>query len=94
MRTKLLLLTLAFFIQGCTVIGVIIDSKHPTKNKYDKSKTFTEMGLEADTRIMKSVKNDQPLIGNGPKNEVICEELKGKKLAECYKALNQSDENL
>tara|TARA_B110000091_G_scaffold67693_1_gene74409 strand:+ start:559 stop:723 length:165 start_codon:yes stop_codon:yes gene_type:complete len=48
MRTKRLLLTLLFSIQGCTVFGIAMDSKFPAKNPDENIESFTESGIKAD----------------------------------------------
>lgn len=94
MRTKILLLTLSFCIQGCTVLGMAMDSKFPPKNENFKGKSFSQMGTEADVELIKSVIYDTPLPGNEPKRLTGCKELKGNKQVECYKVSNQLNESL
>ena len=48
MRTKRLLLTLLFSIQGCTVFGIAMDSKFPPKNPDKNIESFTESAIKAD----------------------------------------------
>ena len=89
MRNKILLLTLISLIQGCTVLGMVMDSQFPPKNPDDKSESFSEMGTRADIELAKSVINDEPLPGNEPKKLTGCKGLKGKKQDECYQVSKQ-----
>jgi len=94
MKTKILTLTLLFLIQGCTVLGMIADSQFPPDNPNDKDDSFTQMGIEADIELARSVINDEPLPGNEPKKLTGCKELTGKKQIECYQVSRQLNENL
>ncbi len=94
MRIKILLLTLTFFIQGCTALGMFMDGQFPPEYENDKSDRFTDMGIKADIELVKSVINDEPLPGNELKKLTGCKELKGKKQVECYKVSNQLSESL
>jgi len=94
MRTKILLLTLSFCIQGCTVLGLAMDSKYPPKNEDYKGKSFSQIGAEVDVELVKSFIHDTPLAGNEPKKLTGCKELKGNKQVECYKVSNQLNESL
>jgi hypothetical protein len=86
MRTKILIVIFAFFIQGCTVLGMAMDAKYPPKNDEDKSESFTSIGLESDVDLLKSIINGEPLQTN---KSTGCKELKGKEQVECYKVSNQ-----
>lgn len=79
MRTKILILTLTTFLQGCIVFGMVVDSKFPSKNAKVKGETFTEIGLKSDFELIKSVIYNEPLPGNQPKRLTGCKELTGKK---------------
>ncbi|GAW96731.1 MULTISPECIES: hypothetical protein [Colwellia] len=94
MRNKILLLTLLCLIQGCTVLGMVIDSQFPSKDNNDKSESFSEMGFKADIELAKSVIYDQPLPGNEPKILTGCKSLKGKKQVECYEVSSQLNKSL
>ena len=89
MRNKILILTLLCLIQGCTVLGMVMDSQFPPKDDNDKSEIFSEMGLKADIELSKSVIYDQPLPGNEAKILTGCKSLKGKKQVECYEVSSQ-----
>jgi len=91
MRNKILLVTLLCLIQGCTVIGMAMDSQFPPK---DKRESLSEMGLKADIELSKSVIYDQPLPGNEPKVLTGCKSLKGKAQVECYEVSSQLNKSL
>ena len=97
MRNKILLLTLLCLIQGCTVLGMVVDSQFPTKDNNDNndnSESFSEMGFKADIELSKSVIYDQPLLGNEPKILTGCKSLKGKKQVESYEVSSQLNKSL
>lgn len=89
MKTKILIITLAFFIQGCTVLGMVMDSKYPPKKEDEKAESFTGMGLESDFELVKYLIYDEPLPNHEPKKLTGCKGLEGKKKDECYKVSSQ-----
>jgi hypothetical protein len=83
MKSKILVLVLVLPIQSCTIIGIIIDTKHPTKNDFGKTQNFAEMGLNADVKVLESIKNDAPLFIQGANQKIVCKNLKKNQQVDC-----------
>ncbi len=90
---RLTLLMLIILVQGCTVVGAIIDSKFPPANQHDKSLPMSQAGLAIDTAVVKSVVYDEPL-SRPVKKDKSCKDLKKDQKKQCYATAEQVSESI
>jgi len=92
MRIKILIITFTFFIQGCTLVGIAIDSQFPLQEGDGES--ATQLGAKSDYEMLKAIIYDEPLPNDEPNKLTGCKELKGKEKIECYKVSDQLNKSL
>jgi hypothetical protein len=90
MRNIIFIFILSFYVQGCTFLGMALDSKLPPPRNGDKqNEGFTQAGLAQDVAVVKSVISGEHLPERKTKKSTGCQELKGVEKEECYKISNQ-----
>lgn len=82
------------FLQGCTVVGMVLDDKFPQTPQDENEPSSSEMGFKADIDIAKSLITGEPLPGNEPKQQAGCDSLKDKDKAECFAVAKQLSDSL
>ncbi|SEA80251.1 hypothetical protein [Alkalimonas amylolytica] len=73
---KIIILTVTLMMQGCTVVGAVLDNEldrktsTPRENMHD-SGPFSEMGMEADVALFQTLR--QKIRGKPKQPEMECE---------------------
>ena len=84
----LILLAILVLLQGCTIVGAVLDEQLGIENKENqRGNTLAELGTQADIELVTSAVTGEPLpTKRKPKG---CSDLKGSKKAECIETVKQ-----
>jgi hypothetical protein len=84
----LILLAFLISLQGCTLVGAVLDEQLGIENKENqRGGTLAELGTQADIELVKHAVTGEPLpTKSKPKG---CSDLKGSKKAECTETVKQ-----
>lgn len=88
------LVTTIFVLQGCTVIGVILDDKYPSKAHHGDDLSHSVSGFKADVEIVKSLIETGTFPGNEPNQKTGCNAVKEKDKKECLSVAKSLTESI
>ena len=81
-------------LQGCTAIGVFLDSKYPSKPHHGDDLSHSVSGFEADVEIVKSLIETGTFPGNEPNQKTGCNAVKEKDKKECLSVAKSLTESI
>lgn len=86
MKNLFIIFTTFVCLQGCTVVGALLDKQLPKDKHGNQRHYYVNQGKKSDEAFIKAI--------SSPKNSTGCKELKGQEKTQCIKVSNQINKSI